>query len=93
MTETQLHPKHAEILTHMLGAGPHVRKKMHGYRNRYCVDIGNDDHKLLIEMEEAGLVKSGQVINGGTGKYYFATIKGCAAIGLSKTAIKHAMEN
>jgi hypothetical protein len=44
-------------------------------------------------MEQAGLVRSGLFINGGKMRYFHATIEGCKAIGLSKAAIKRALED
>lgn len=85
--------KHAEILTHMLGAGSHIKKSNHGYRNRYCAEFGATDYTTLVEMESLGLVVAGPTINQGRDRYFAATLAGCQAIGLSKAAIKRAMED
>lgn len=81
-----------ELLIHMLGAGSHVRRNNHGYRNRFCAGIGSPDYVAMVEMESAGLVRAGQKINDGKDQYFFATLAGCEAAGLSKAAIKRAME-
>lgn len=91
-TEEKVNAKHAELLTHMLGAGPHIARKMHGYRNYFCAGIGGGDYQALVEMGAAGLVKAGGTINDGTMQYFYATVEGCKAIGLHKAAIKRAME-
>jgi hypothetical protein len=69
-------------------------KKQHGYRNHLCVSIheGSEHYEISLQMVEAGLLKPGQKINNGTMQYFHATVKGCQAIGLSKAAIKRAME-
>lgn len=90
---TTLDQRHAEILTHMLGAGPDVAKKRHGYRNRFCAEVAGGDHATLSEMAAAGLVKAGRLINDGRDQYFHATIAGCEAIGLDRAAIKRAMED
>jgi predicted RNA-binding protein associated with RNAse of E/G family len=51
-----LKESHKENLVHMLGAGNHIPKKQHGYRNHYFAFVGGKDHSVLIEMQEAGLV-------------------------------------
>lgn len=82
--------KWIEILRHMLGAGPHIAKSKHGYRNYYCASIGDDDHKNLLEMAQSGLVKPGRIINNGSDQYFYATVSGCEEIGLRKAAINRA---
>lgn len=89
-----LPPLWRENLTHMLGAGSHIPKKQHGYRNHFCavLSIRNKDYESMIEMIEAGLVFAGVTINFNECQYFHATVAGCQAIGLSKAAIKRAME-
>jgi len=86
-------PRYAEILVHMLGAGSHVRKSLHGFRNRYCAELNGEAYQALIEMTAAGLAMPGPTINQGRDRYFFATREGCEAIGLSKAAIQRAMES
>jgi hypothetical protein len=86
-------PEQIELLTHMLGAGSHVKRSNHGYRNYFCAGIGSPDYAAMIVMEAAGLVKSAHKINGGTDQYFFATLEGCKAAGLSKAAIKRAFKD
>ena len=81
-------------LRHMLGATEDTPRKRHGYRNRFCADIGDgQDYRDMLEMERAGLVKAGRQINGFTSQYFHATVAGCQAIGLGQAAIKRAMED
>jgi hypothetical protein len=87
-----LNPLWRENLVHMLGAGSHIPKRQHGYRNYFCSSVGGKDYLVMLEMEVAGLVKYGKKINGSTCQYFYATEKGCEAIGLSKAAIRRAME-
>jgi hypothetical protein len=89
-TTVSLPKRFTEALTHMLGAGSHIPKRSHGYRNYYCANVGDPD---MADMEKAGLVTAGCVINNGSQQYYSATLAGCQAIGLSKAAIKRAMED
>jgi hypothetical protein len=91
--KTAIDPRHAEILVHMLGAGNHVRKANHGYRNHYCAGLTGDDYQTLIEMCAAGLVMPGPIINEGCDRYFFATRQGCEAIGLGKAATMRAMKD
>ena len=90
---TQVSATWIDHLRHMLGATSDTKKKNHGYRNRFCAEIGTEYHRDMLEMEAAGLVKSGCVINQGTCVYFHATIEGCKAAGLSKAATKRAMED
>lgn len=87
-----LNPLWRENLVHMLGAGNHIPKRQHGYRNHYCASIDDKDYFVMLEMEKVGLVRAGKKINGATCQFFYATEKGCQAIGLSKSAIKRAME-
>jgi len=84
---------HEGILRHMLGAGSDVPKKTWGYRNRYCTGLNSGPHKLLLEMQEAGLVKPGAVINQGKVQVFYATREGCLAIGFKAAQIKRALED
>jgi len=84
--------KWRELLVHMLGAGSHVPKKSHGFRNRFCAGIGSSDHNTMLEMERSGLVKAGQVINEGRDQMFYATVAGCQAMRLGKAATKRAMD-
>lgn len=81
-----------ELLTHMLGAGFHIRKRQHGYRNHFCAAIGGAHYVAMIEMEAAGLVTAGHKINDGGDQYFHATREGCRVAGLGKAATKRAME-
>jgi hypothetical protein len=83
-------PRWVDLLTHTLGAGSHVRKSRHGYRNYFCATVESKEANSFDEMVAAGLAEKGQVINGGKQVYYRATVDGCNAIGLSKAAIKRA---
>lgn len=87
---TTIDKRQAEILTHMLGAGDHIPRGRRGYRNYYCTSVGDE---TLCEMEKAGLVVAGRTINDGRDQYFYATLAGCKAIGLSKAAIKRAFED
>jgi hypothetical protein len=88
---TELKPLWKENLTHMLGAGSHVPKKQHGYRNQFCASLGDEDHISMLQMEVAGLVVKGRILNSGM-QFFCATKAGCKAIGLGKAAIKRALE-
>jgi hypothetical protein len=90
MTHKELKLLWKESLTHMLGAGSHIPKRQHGYRNQFCSTVGSEDHVSMLEMEVAGLVVKGQTINGDM-QFFYATEAGCEAIGLSKAAIKRAL--
>jgi hypothetical protein len=85
-------PVWVDLLRHTLGAGKHVRKSKHGYRNRFCASVGSEEHNAFQEMVAAGLAKKGSAINGGELVYYRATVEGCKAIGLSKAATKRAFQ-
>jgi hypothetical protein len=85
-------PFWVELLRHTLGAGKHVRKSKHGYRNRFCACVGSDEDKAFHQMVAAGLAKKGSAINGGELVYYRATVEGCKAIGLSKAATNRAFQ-
>jgi len=80
-------------LIHMLGAGSHYKKSQHGFRNRYCANVGGMDYQILLDMKDAGLVIHGHAINDGQDRFFFATEAGCKAIGLSKAATKRAMSD
>lgn len=82
-----------KLLNHALGVSPAVAKSLHGYRNRYCATIGGPEHAAMMEMEAAGLVQQGRVINNGTMQFFYATRAGCEAIGLSPKAIERALED
>jgi hypothetical protein len=86
-------PLWIDLLTHTLGAGSHVRKSKHGYRNHFCASVGSDSDKAFEEMVAAGLAEKGSSLNGGKSVYYRATVEGCKAVGLSKAAIKRAFED
>jgi hypothetical protein len=91
--ESVVLPLWQEKLRHMLGAGPERRKRDHGFRNHYRAMFGAPDYKTMQDMASAGLVKGGVFINGGKMRYFHATVEGCKAIGLSKAAIKRAIED
>ena len=91
-TDVPVTDRHRKLLTHMLGVGSHIKKNQHGYRNYFCAGIGGDDFAAMKDMESLGLVVAGHIINDGRDQYFFATLKGCESIGLSKAAIKRAME-
>jgi hypothetical protein len=94
MSNTTLEPRQAEILTHMLGAGPHVKKELHGYRNGYCAVVDSPDYATLLAMKEAGLVEAGRFVNHQCKcQYFYATLAGCIAIGLGAPAVKRAMND
>lgn len=88
-------PLWRENLVHMLGVGNHINKKLHGYRNRFCVNTAehNEDYQSMVGMMEAGLVVPGEKINGGATQFFHATKAGCKAIGLSEAVTKRALEN
>lgn len=90
---TTINAEWANKLRHMLGAGSEIPKANHGYRNRFCAEVGGPDHADLREMEAAGLVVAGGLINDGKGQFFHATLAGCKAIGLSRAAIKRALED
>lgn len=92
-TKIELPAEWVRLLTHTLGAGPHVRKSRHGYRNGFCATIGTPAHDAWEEMVSHGLAERGGTINSGKNRYYRATVAGCKAIGLGKAAIKRAMED
>ena len=81
--------KHVELLTHMLGAGFHVKKRHHGYRNHFCAQVAD---ATMLEMQAAGLVVPGVKINDGRDQYFHATREGCRVAGLGKAATNRAME-
>ncbi len=83
--------KQIELLTHMLGAGRHLKQRMHGYRNRFCAEVNGEDYQAMLEMEAAGLVCAGGKINEGRDQFFHATRAGCEAIGLSKAATERAL--
>ena len=85
--------KHAEILTHMLGASKHHKKSSHGFRNYFCAEVSSDTYKVLRQMAFLGLVREGRKINQDRDQYFIATEAGCKAIGLSKAATKRALSS
>jgi len=89
---TTIDPRWIELLTHMLGAGSHVKKSQHGYRNRFAAEVDGEHYKDMLAMQEAGLVEAGPTINRGTMQLFGATLAGCQAAGLSKAATKRALE-
>ena len=95
MAETKINvtldERQVEILTRMLGAGPDVPKKSHGYRNRYCAVVGQEPHAQLLRLIDTGLVEAGPKINEGRDQLFYATYAGCQAIGLGPKAIERAM--
>lgn len=86
-----LEPLHQKLLTHMLGCGEHIPKRSRGYRNRFCAELGSDDHQHMLTMQLAGLVVDGCTINQGTMQYFHATRAGMEAIGLKGVALKRAL--
>lgn len=85
-------PVWVELLRHALGAGKHVRKSKHGYRNRFCACAGSDEDNAFQQMVAAGLATKGSAISGGELVYYRATVEGGRAIGMSKAATKRAFQ-
>ncbi len=85
--------RHKELLTHMLGAGEHICKTKHGYRNYFCAEIGGSDYGTMIEMERIGLVVAGRKINLGRDQFFHATTEACEAIGLNREAIARAFSD
>ena len=83
--------EYLDLLRHMLGAGPHYRKSSHGFRNRFCAEVGSDNHNAMLAMARIGLVKAVCKINNDRDEYFAATREGCLAIGLHKAAIKRAL--
>ncbi len=86
-------PLWIDLLTHTLGAGSHIRKSKHGYRNHFCASVGSHNYKAFEEMVSAGFAERGASLNGGKSVYFRATVEGCKAVGLSKAAIKRAFED
>jgi hypothetical protein len=80
-------------LVHMLGAGPEIRPKDRGYRNRFYAYVGSTDHATLLEMETVGLVESGPIVHDGRNQWFTATKAGCVAAGLKPAAIKRALSD
>lgn len=91
--QLSIDPDWESKLRHMLGAGAERPKRDHGFRNHYCTSVGSGCHGVLLEMQEAGLVRAGRSINKGRDQYFHATIEGCKAIGLSAAAIKRAFQD
>lgn len=89
---SELTKKQAEDLHHMLGAVSNVKKSNWGYRNHYCAGVGSEDEVSFTEMEKAGLVTRGRVINDGDSVFFYATEAGMDAIGLKPAQKKRAME-
>jgi hypothetical protein len=83
-------PLWTETLRHTLGAEKHIPKSQHGYRNYYCDSVGTMHHQMLLAMVDAGLMTAGSKINSGANQYFHATLAGCEAIGLDKSAIDRA---
>jgi hypothetical protein len=82
-------------LVHMLGAGPEIKRKERGYRNRFYAAYGSNDFETLKEMETAGLVIAGRIDEASHGRrfqWFSATKAGCVAAGLHPAAIKRALE-
>jgi chromosome segregation and condensation protein ScpB len=55
-----------------------------GYRNFFCAIVDSDDYRMMLDMQEAGLVEAGKRINDGRDQLFHATKKGCASIGISR---------
>jgi hypothetical protein len=81
------------ILRHTLGARPEQSKKNHGYRNKYAVTRGTEQYETLCAMAAAGYMQEAKGSKGKPMAFFFATEKGCRAIGLSEDAIKRAFED
>lgn len=88
----ELTKKQTEDLHHMLCAVSNVKKSNWGYRNHYCAGVGSEDEASFTEMEKAGLVARGRVINDGDSVFFHATEAGMDAIGLKPAQKKRAME-
>ena len=81
------------LLRHTLGAGEHIAKYKHGYRNYFLASIGSDTEAHFECMVQAGYAERGSTENNGESRYYRATVEGCKFIGLSKAATKKAFED
>jgi hypothetical protein len=81
------------LLRHTLGAGDHIAKYKHGYRNYFLASIGSETELHFRGMVKAGYAEQGGTENNGQSRYYRATIEGCKFIGLSKAATKRAFED
>lgn len=86
-------PDKLDILRHMLGAGDHIRKSQHGYRNHYCASIGSSEYITLLKMRDDGLVTAGRLSASTNQQFFYATKLGCVSIGLHKAAIDRALFN
>lgn len=76
-------------LRHMVGAATNTPKKQWGYRNHYA--SGSKDNPSMERLVAVGYAIMGKPYQNGF--YYHATEKGCKAIGLSKAAIKRALDD
>ncbi|WP_425953020.1 hypothetical protein [Ralstonia pseudosolanacearum] len=77
-------------LQHMLGAVPgEYPKTKWGWRNYYATS-GGPATDAMKRMESQGLVRLGNVSDGGMA-YYHATEAGCRAAGLAGKQIKRAL--
>jgi len=78
-------------LRHMLGAEPgRYPKKRWGFRNHYAACAG--DQKTIKELTE--MVNAGLLVGGPPGDrlvFFYATEKGCRAVGLTGSRIKEAL--
>lgn len=82
-----------DLLRHTLGAGPERRKSQHGLRNRFCASINSENYHTFQRMVAAGFAEAGPTINDGQMRYFRATKEGCKLIGLSRAAIRRALED
>jgi hypothetical protein len=80
--------KDLDRLRHMLGAVSHRPKSSWGLRNYFAAGTGQQ--VSMRRLRDAGLVTEGSA--SGDLVYFHATLAGCSEIGLSKAAIKRAME-
>lgn len=78
--------EHAELLRHMLGATERYRKNQWGFRNHFVCSDGTEDHNELKEMEDMGLVKSGEQF--GT-CCFWATKKGAVSVGFKPYQLRN----
>lgn len=89
----ELEPIDIENLRHMLGAGSHIPKNQHGYRNYFCSTTleNDDDYQSMVRMERLKYVTKGGLINNGQAQIFHATLLGCKAIRLTREETQRAL--
>lgn len=83
-TKTAIHPTYLDHLKHMLGVSEQRSRRLCGFRNHFCTEIGSAHYRDMCEMESLGFVEAGQVINDGCDRYFHATRAGANACNLTK---------